>query len=115
MKKYAHFSLIAVSALLVLFAISSYSARVSTAGEREVANPVIPTTLPGSADLFETGRLYDLAISDAGSRTVYRCRVVQTRSNWVFCQASWRTGAGVVQNGNLWLNADHMAVVRLAQ
>lgn len=115
MKKYAHFSLVAVSVLLIFFAVSSQGMRVSTAGDREVANNAIPTNVPDSADIFETNRFYDLAISDAGNRTIYRCKVMQTRSNWVFCQATWRNANGVGQSGNLWLNADNMAVVRLVQ
>lgn len=115
MKEYAHFSFVAVGALLVLFALSSRNAQVSTAGDREVANPALLANIPDSSDIFETNKLYDLAISDAGTRTVYRCRVTQTRSNWVYCQATWRHPNGTVQNGNLWLNADNMAVVRIAQ
>ena len=107
--KNTHFLLVAVSALLVLSAVSSYTTRVSTAGDRVTANLALPTIILDSADIFEANRLYDLAISDAGNRTIYRCRVVQTRSNWVFCEGSWRTPNGAVQNGNLWTEADQSA------
>lgn len=106
MKKFSHLSLIVLSALLVLVAVSLYHTRVGTAGE--AAN-----VAPAASDVFQIGRVYDLSISDAGARTIYRCRVVETRSNWVSCQATWQDPGGRATNGNLWLNSDHMAVVQL--
>lgn len=106
MKKYGHLSLIGLSALLVLVVVSLYHTRVSTAGE--AAN-----TATESGDVFQIGKIYDLSISDAGVRNIYRCRVVETRGNWVSCQAAWQDPSGRATNGNLWLNSDHIAVVQL--
>jgi hypothetical protein len=115
MKNYARLSLIAVSALVVLVAVSMYSARISTAVDRESPTAAAPVNVPDSADIFEANHTYDLAISDAGERRVYRCRVLQTRSNWVFCQATWKLSNGTTASGNMWLNADNMAAVRIVQ
>jgi hypothetical protein len=114
MKIYARLLVIAISALMVLLAVSVYTARISTAGDRETANAA-PVNFPDSSDIFEANHTYDLAISDAGERRVYRCRVIQTRSNWVYCGASWRLPNGTTSNGNMWLNADNMAAVRVVQ
>lgn len=115
MKTYARLLVIAVSALMVLLAVSVYTARISTAVDRENVNAATPVNFPDSSDIFEANHTYDLAISDAGERRVYRCKVLQTRSNWVFCGASWKLPNGTYANGNMWLNADNMAAVRIVQ
>jgi hypothetical protein len=114
MKIYARLLVIPISALMVLLAVSVYTARISTAGDRETANAA-PVNFPDSSDIFEANHTYDLAISDAGERRVYRCKVLQTRSNWVYCGASWKLPNGTYANGNMWLNADNMAAVRVVQ